>query len=148
MSILRRKLPTPINTIRTIETPFGPATIDNLLHCFRFRFDRYTVLVKAEGDLLRVSFCSFGDINPKEHLRHVLWLLKSKEVATIVNPKFGNKPELRFSAAHYITNYTVFDVKRRCIVLPSDTLETALQRLNNVWYEQMPKPRLVGKFTN
>ena len=73
---------------------------------------------------------------------HALWLLKSAEVAKIVNPKFGNKPGLLFSAAIYATEDSR---KRSCVLLPTDTLATAIRRFESVWYKQAPIPGFCGK---
>ena len=140
--MLRKKLPTPIRKIGKMESPYGVVTVDEWQDYFRFRFDDDSCFfIKAEGDLARISF-NIGTMCLEKNLNHVLWLLNSTKVAELVNPKFGNKPEMHFSAAIYAT--TDKD-KRSCVILPTDTTKTAMQRFKNVWFKQAPISGYCGK---
>ena len=142
MFMLRKKLDTPIREIGKMESPYGAITVDEWQDHFRFRFDDGPCFfVRSEGDLARISF-NLSTMQLEEHLSRALWLLNSKEVAKLVNSKFGNNPEMRFSAAIYGT--TDKD-KRSCVLLPTDTIETAIQRFNDVWFKQPPIPGYCGK---
>ena len=128
--------------IGAINSPYGIVVIEEDQEYFRVKFDDDSCFfISAEGDLLRILF-NLRTMNLEEQLRYALWLLSDTEIAAIVNPKFGNKPELRFSAAMFAT--TDKD-KRSCILLPTDTVETAANRFENVWYKQAPIAVYTGK---
>lgn len=142
-NIFRKKLPTPTREIGEMQSPYGAIMVDEWRDHFRFRFDDdLCFFVGAEGDLARITFNLIGLMTFEKHLSRALWLLKSVDVATLINPKFGNKPEMRFSAAILGTSD---ECKRSCVLLPTDTLETAVQRFENVWYKQAPIAGYCGK---
>ena len=136
-------LPAPVRETGKIASPYGEIAIDEWQDHFRFRFndDGPCFFVGVEGDLLKISFNLIGVMCLEKHLSCALWLLTSAEVAEMVNPKFGNKPELRFTAALFATT----GKGRSCVLLPSDTVEAAIQRFGDVWYKQAPIAGYGGK---
>ena len=141
-SIFRKNIPSPIDEYEPIiSEEFGEIKVDEWPDHLRFCFSDQAFFLTAEGDLLRIAFSAFGGVCLERNLQYMLWLLNSAEVASIVNPKFRNKLSLRFSAA-----LCICEESRYCVALPTDTVETLTQRLNNVWYKQAPIPGYTGDF--
>lgn len=131
---------------KEIGSKFGAVVIEEFDDHFRVSFnDHRTFFISILGDLLQVFFNAPVIYNTKTDLEYVIWMLSSPEFRTLVNPKFGNNPELIFSAAQYAIDA---HGGRSCVVLPTDTVETAIGRLNNVWYKQAPVPNLSGDFVS
>ena len=132
-----KSLPMPEQRPDTLSSPFGLIYFEELADCVRFKlFDQDIVyFVKAKGDLLQIRFNLLGGGSLQQRLTAALWLLTSTAVRHIVNPKFGNKPHLIFTAAQFTSNDPD---GRSCILLPEDTPKTALERFDRVWYQQAP----------
>ena len=146
MFIFKRQLPAPERELETISSPFGEIFVDEWKDHFRFWFAEsdFAFFLRAKGDLLQIEFNLSGVVGTEKHLRAALWLLTDVTVRHIVNPKFGNQPSLKFSAALYGAND---NDGRHCVLLPDDTIPTATKRFETVWYKQAPMSGYVGKLS-
>ena len=139
----KNRLPEPERELESISSPFGEIYVDEWVNHMRFRFvdTNLAFFLRAEGDLLRIDFNLSGSANSEKSLKTALWLLTDPKIRQILNPKFGNQPSLRYSAALY--SATGHD-GRHCILLPTDTVTSASHRFNEVWYKQAPMAHYVG----
>ncbi|MBQ6414073.1 hypothetical protein IJI28_00405 [Candidatus Saccharibacteria bacterium] len=126
------------------SSPLGLVFSDERKDCISFKFYDQDIVyrVKVKGDLIQIRFNLLGGGSLKKHLAAVLWLLTNEDIRHRINPKFGNKPHLKFTAAQYTSDDPD---GRSCIFLPEDTLETALERFERVWYQQAPVSGYINK---
>ena len=126
------------------NSPLGLVFIEERKDLFSFKFydQDITYRVRVKGDLIQIRFNLLGGGNLRKHLVAVLWLLTDEDVRHRINPKFGNKPHLKFTAAQYTSDDPD---GRSCIFLPTDTIDTALERFERVWYRQAPVSGYIDK---
>ena len=137
MNIFKRSLPTPIREYDQIESPLGPVSVhewDNYIAvCIN---ENPSAFVSVRGDMMEISFNFCCIFKTEDYLERSIWILNSPEIAEILNDKFGNCKTMKYSAATFCNTVMKGEHQRSCVILPTDTVETAQQRLNSVWYKQ------------
>lgn len=91
--------------------------------------------VRALGNLMVFSHFPKHTYGHEATFRGILCILNNAEVSKVVNQKFDNDPEMGFAAGLFSDDSEL----RCCVVLPTDTLEMALDRFYGSWPRQAVK---------